>query len=270
MKFVYANSDLKRADFVLIGVPDESGSHSSRKGAKKGPNAIRNVAAERCVFKRNGNYSLAQVSSGKIQKKIYDYGNIPKKKISQLIPTLHGKKTIILGGDHSITTEVLSCFPHIAVVYFDAHPDIVSSEKRYYGSVLHDALIDYKKSILIGTRESEVEELGTLKKKNVQVISPQDFYSHDLAWVWKQIAHKTKGKKVYISLDLDVFDPSLAPGVSTPVPGGLDFNQVLFLMKRIMKKRDVVGFDIMELTPKYDQDQKTAHLAVKLLLEMTA
>ena len=70
MKFVYANSDLKRAEFVLIGVPDESGSHSSRKGAKKGPDAIRNVAAERCVFKRNGNYSLAQVSSGKIQKKI--------------------------------------------------------------------------------------------------------------------------------------------------------------------------------------------------------
>src|SRR3989344_2041419 len=83
------------------------------------------------VFKRNGNYSLAQVSSGKIQKKIYDYGNIPKKKVSQLIPTLHGKKIIILGGDHSITTEVLSCFPHIAVVYFDAHPDIVFSEKRY-------------------------------------------------------------------------------------------------------------------------------------------
>ncbi|MDP3728741.1 MAG: arginase family protein [bacterium] len=270
MKFVYANSDLKGAEFVLIGVPDESGSHSSRKGAKKGPDAIRKVATERCVFKRNGKISLAQVSSGKIQKKIYDYGNIPKKKISQIIRTNQGRIPIIIGGDHSITTEVLSCFPHAAVIYFDAHPDIISSEKRYYGSVLHDAPVDLKKSILVGMREPETEELATLKKVGLQVISPQDFYEHGLPWVWKQIAQKTKGKKVYISLDLDVFDPSIAPGVSTPVPGGLDFNQVLFLMKRIMKQRQVIGFDIMELNPSYDQDQRTAHLAVKLLLEMIA
>ena len=64
MKFVYANSDLKRAEFVLIGVPDESGSHSSRKGAKKGPDAIRNVAAERYmimeIFQRKKYLNLSQ------------------------------------------------------------------------------------------------------------------------------------------------------------------------------------------------------------------
>ena len=74
--------------------------------------------------------------------------------------------------------------------------------------------------------------------------------------------------QVYISVDLNVFDPAYAPGVSAPVPGGLHLQQVLPLFKKIVQELDVVGMDIVELTPAYDQDYRTAHLATKLLLEM--
>ncbi len=270
MKFVYANSDLKGAEFVLIGVPDESGNHSSRKGVKKGPDAIRKVASERCVFKRHGKISLAQVSSGIIDRRIHDLGNVKKEDLAQILKKIDKITPIILGGDHSITAVALNTYGDIAIVYFDAHPDMISSSQGYYGSVLMDAKKDKSNSILLGIREPEIEELENLKQKKVEWITPLAFYERGPKNVWEHIAKITKGRKVYISIDLDVFDPSIAPGVSTPVPGGLDFTQVLYLVKKIMKERKVVCIDIMELTPKYDHDQKTAHLAVKLILEMIA
>jgi len=267
MKFVYGTSPLQDAEFVIIGVPDESGNRSPRTGSKKGPDAIRRVAYERCVFKRKGRFSFAQVSSGSIKQKIHDYGDVDKKKLGKVIEVLKDKIPIVLGGDHSITAEVLKQFKDVTVIYFDAHPDVIASMQHYFGSVLTDAEVDLGKCIEIGVREPEIEELKILKKERLQVITAEDFYEQGLPWVWEQIKKKAKGK-VYVSVDLDVFDPAFAPGVSTPVPGGLNFNQVLYLMKRIMKELDVVGFDIMELTPRYDHDDRTAHLATKLLLEM--
>jgi agmatinase len=269
MKFVYASAPLQEADFVLIGVSDESGSHATRTGSKRGPDSIRAVAYERCVFKRKGRFSFAQVSSGKIDKKMHDYGNVDKKKIAKVIEVVAKDKIpIVIGGDHSITTEVLKSFKDIVVIYFDAHPDIISSMHSYYGSVLSDVEVDLGHSVEIGVREPEIEELKNIKKKRLEVVYAEDFEEKGLPGVWEVVKRKVKGKRVYVSVDLDVFDPSFAPGVSTPVPGGLSFNQVLYLMKRIMKECDVVGFDIMELNPRFDKDEMTAHLAVKLLLEM--
>ncbi|HLC22591.1 MAG TPA: arginase family protein [Candidatus Nanoarchaeia archaeon] len=267
MKFVYATAPLQEATYVLIGVPDESGSNSERSGAKKGPEALRRVAYERCVFKRKGRFTVAQVSSGRITKKIHDYGDVPKNKIAKVIEVLKDKVPIIIGGDHSITAEILKHMKDVTVIYFDAHPDIIASMHGYYGSVLMDAEVNLGKCIEIGVREPEIEELKNIKKHRLQVITAEAFDEKGEAWVWEQIKKKIKGR-VYVSVDLDVFDPAFTPGVSTPVPGGLTFNQVLFLMKRIMKELHVVGFDIMELNPRYDVDDRTAHLSVKLLLEM--
>jgi agmatinase len=270
MKFVYATSPLQEAEFILIGCPDEKGNNSLRTGAKKGPEAFRNVAYDRMVFKRKGRFSFAQVSSGPIDHKIHDYGDVAKNKIAKVVEVLKKDKIpVIIGGDHSVTVEILKSFKDVTVIYFDAHPDIISSMQGYYGSVLSDVEVDLGKTIEIGIREPEIEELKNIKKKNLQVITAYDFEEKGLPWIWEQISNKAKGK-VYVSVDLDVFDPAFAPGVSSPVPGGLTFNQVLYLMKKIMFELDVVGMDIMELTPRYDVDQKTSQLAVKLLLEMIA
>ena len=269
MKFPYANAPLQEAEFVIIGVPDESGSMSQRTGCKKGPDAIRAIAYERCIFKRKGTFSLAQVSSGAITQKIHDYGNVDKKKISKVVEVLKGKIPVVLGGDHSITAEVLKNFKDVTIIYFDAHPDIISSMHGYYGSVLSDAEVNLGRSIEIGIREPEIEELKNIKKQRLEIVYAEEFYEKGLEHIWARIKNKVKGK-VYVSIDLDVFDPAFAPGVSCPVPGGINFNQALFLLKRIFKELHIVGFDIMELNPRYDQDERTSHLAAKLILEMIA
>ena len=265
MKFVYGQSALNEANYVMIGVSDESGSRSLRSGAKKGPDAIRKVAFERCVFKRKGRFSSAQVSSGMIDKKIHDYGDVAKKKLSKVIEVMKkdDKVPIIIGGDHSITAEVLKHYKDVTVIYFDAHPDIISSMHGYYGSVLVDSEVDLGKCIEVGVREPEMEELKNIKKNRVKVFTAEDFDEKGPKEIWEEINGKVKGP-VYVSVDLDVFDPAFAPGVSCPVPGGLNFNQVLFQMRRIMSELDVVGFDIMELNPRHDRDEMTAHLATKL------
>ena len=109
--------------------------------------------------------------------------------------------------------------------------------------------------------------LENIKKNRLKIVTAEDIYEIGLEKVWEEIKGRVKGK-VYVSVDLDVLDPAFAPGVSAPVPGGLDYNQVLYLLKRVMSQLDVVGFDIMELNPRCDKDEMTAHLAVKLLLEM--
>src|SRR3989338_3264764 len=238
MKFVYASAPLQDAEFVLIGVADESGNRSPRTGSKRGPDAIRKIAYERCVF----------------------------KKIGKVIEVLKDKIPIVLGGDHSISAEVIKQFPDSTVLYFCAEPGIISSLQGYY-SVLTDAEIDFGTCILLGVRETEIEELKHIKKKVLESISAQEFYEKDTDEIYEKIQKKVKGK-VYISLDLNVFDPAFAPGVSRPVPGGLHYYQVLSLLKKILQECDVVGFGIMELTPGYDHDQRTAQLATKLLLEM--
>ncbi len=266
MKFVYASAALQEADFVLIGVPDESGNTSPRTGSKRGPETIRKIAYERCVFKRKGTFS-SQASPLQIPQKIHDYGDVDKKKLAKVIEVLKGKVPIVLGGDHSITLEVIKQFPHATILYFDAHPGVLSSMQGYYGSILTTAEISLGKSVHIGVREAEIQELKHIKKENLLTLPAEAFFEKNIEVLWEQIHKKVQGE-VYISIDLNVFDPSIAPGVSAPVPGGLQYYQVLFLVKKILQEYSVVGFDIMELTPSFDQDYRTAHLATKLLLEM--
>ncbi|MDP6685356.1 MAG: arginase family protein [Candidatus Omnitrophota bacterium] len=269
MKFVYAGSTLKDAEFVIIGVDDEKGSHAMRAGARKGPDAIRKIAFERCVFKRKGKFNLAQVESGRITKSIHDYGNVSKKKLARVIEMVRKdeKIPVILGGDHSITTEALKSLKDVTMIYFDAHPDIVSSMHGNYGSVLGDVEIDLGKTVEIGVREPEIEELKSIKKERLHVVYAEDFFKRSLEDIWKEIKSKVKGK-VYLSIDLDVLDPAYAPGVSTPVPGGLNYNQTMYMVKKIVTELEVIGFDVMELNPRYDKDEMTAHLAAKMVLEM--
>ena len=151
MKFFLHNSSFEDSEVVLIGIPDESGSRSKRKkGVSKAPDSIRMVSNERDVFGKN---RKVQSQTGIIKKKICDIGNVEKnmakKTISKLVKK--NKVPIILGGDHSITSEILAGFKNlkdISLVYFDAHPDIRCTREKYYGSVVCDVLkLDFGTSI---------------------------------------------------------------------------------------------------------------------------
>jgi agmatinase len=273
MKFFLHNSSLENSEIVLIGIPDESGSRSKRKkGVSKAPDSIRKVSNERDVFGKN---RKVQSQTGIIKKKICDIGNVKKNMIKKTISKLikKNKIPIVLGGDHSITGEILAGFKNlkdISLVYFDAHPDIRCTREKYYGSVICDVLklgnINPKKSLFIGIRASESEEIKNLKSENLFVITPYDISNLGIKKIFEKIKKKVGGK-IYISVDMDVLDPAFAPGVDTPVPGGLTSQQLIFLLKKI-SSLGLIGMDVVEINPKYDEQKMTSHLASRIIAEV--
>ena len=268
---------LSDADIVLIGVPDESRSHAKRKGTSRAPDMIRLASNESEFFKREGRIIPTSPMRGSLAgKKILDLGNVQRQNLSRLIFDIisHGKLPIIIGGDHSITTIALSeigkILGKISLVYFDAHPDFVSSTKNYYGSVMTDSaqFIDFKRSLLIGTRAAEAEELENAAKVGLEIISPMEVLELGVLKLARRFSGKGREKK-YISIDLDCLDPAFAPGVSVPSPGGLSSTDLLYLVKQAVHS-GIIAMDIVELSPDFDLNNMTAYLAARIISESIA
>lgn len=274
LKICWANTpDLAESDIVVIGIQDETGSHSDLRGTSKAPNRIRMVSNQRDVYTEAGQKYLAQVIGWK-DVNVYDFGNIKKYNILKSFETILSfpKMPIALGGDHSITTSILKAlakkYGKISLVYFDAHPDFVSHTRDYHGSVITDSLdyIDMKSSLQIGIRSPEPEESDNLRKYGLRTITPFDFVEKGPSEISKIISDTVKDN-VYVSFDMDCVDPAYAPGVSVPVPIGLQSDDVVYLVKKIVAKR-VLGMDVVEVCPAYDLNDMTSHLASRLVGEV--
>ena len=273
MSICWANIDnFDEADIVIIGIPDESKSHALRKGTSRAPDKIREISS-RDTYNRNSTISLGMPFGG-IKKKVFDYGNVTRDKIGEVINKIVSKSKIpiSIGGDHSITVEIIKSiskrYSPLSLVYFDAHPDFIGSTRNYYGSVFFDVLpfIDLKSSIQIGIRTPEQEEIDNIKKYNLSIITPFEMLKIGLLETEKKIIEKI-GKKVYISFDMDAIDPAFAPGVSAPVPIGLRNSEAAYLLKSLAQK-GIVGMDIMEVSPDYDIKDRTSHLASRMIGEV--
>lgn len=274
MKICWANTDnFDEADIVIVGIPDESRSHALRKGTSEAPHKIREISSIRDTYKRGDSISLGLPLDG-ITKKVYDYGNIERSQIEYSIDKIVSKSKIpiSIGGDHSISTEIIKSvskkYGPLSLVYFDAHPDFVSSIQDYYGSVFQDVLqyIDIKTSIMIGVRTPEREEIDNIKKYELPIITPFDVIRQGIQKTEETILNRI-GKNIYVSLDMDVIDPAYAPGVSVPVPLGMRNVEVVLLLKSIVKKT-IRGIDIMETCPNYDIKDRTSHLASRIISEV--
>lgn len=269
---------ISQADIVIIGVPDESKSHARRKGTSKGPDIIRIASNESDFFERNGKIIPICPMRGCFDtKKILDYGNIKRENLYQLIFDLVSSKKIpiILGGDHSITTIAIKAiedfFGKVGLIYFDAHPDFVSSTTDYYGSVITDSIkcIDFGQSMMIGIRSAEPEELVNAGKTNLELVTPIDVNELGISKIADRVKSKDNKGKRYISIDLDCLDPAFAPGVSVPSPCGLSSIDLMCLLKLAISS-GIVGLDIVEFSPDFDVNNITASLVARILLESIA
>ncbi|HXV88512.1 MAG TPA: arginase family protein [Nitrososphaeraceae archaeon] len=282
IKLFHSNvHSIAQADIVILGVPDESRSHAKRKGASKGPDSLRLASNYYEFFERQGNRIPICPMSGTLEnKKILDFGNVPRDDLYRLVFDIVSTKKIpiTIGGDHSITTIILQAIydtfegEKISLLYFDAHPDFVSSTRNYYGSVITDSssYINFTKSILIGTRAAEMEELKNASKQKLEIITPIDIIELGINATVKKIIAKCGSNKVYMSIDLDCMDPGVAPGVSVPAPGGLFPVDLIYMIKKISENLQILGMDIVELSPDYDLNQNTANHAARILMEMIA
>lgn len=280
MKFYRAGAaSMDGANIVITGVPDESKSHALRKGTETAPDTLRSASNESEFFVRDGKVIPTVPMKGTLDGKgVFDAGNIKRDQVYEHTSgiTKAGKIPITIGGDHSLTTDVLAAVNKthgkLSLLYFDAHPDFVSSTRDYYGSVITDSQehVDLRKSMTIGTRAAEPEEIQNAKKAGLQIVTPIDIVELGVHRVSEMILTKTAGNRVYVSIDLDCVDPASAPGVSVPSPGGLTTADLLFLLTKVMSAGNIVGFDIVELSPDYDLNNMTAYLAARILTECIA
>lgn len=275
-----ANADsMDKADIVVIGVPDESRSHAKRKGTSRAPDALRIASNESEFFERGGKIIPTCPMRGTLEgKRVFDAGNVvDKHELYKIVSGVAsaGKLPIMIGGDHSLTAEAIkavSAGKKLSLLYFDAHPDFVSSIRDYYGSVLTDSAkwINFKKSMLIGTRAAEPEEIENAKMAGLKIVTPLDVAELGVKKVAQMIKARMAGSRIYISVDLDCVDPASAPGVSVPSPAGLLAIDLIYLLNSVISEGNVAGIDIVELTPDYDVNGMTAILAARILSECIA
>jgi agmatinase len=269
--FISANASFEESQIVILGCPYD-GSASFRPGSRFGPSSIRRASWGIETFSPYFGRDLNQLT-------VHDMGDLElplgEKKASlgsirkALRKILSEKKfPILLGGDHLITLtiveELILIYPHLHLIQIDAHADL---REDYLGETLSHSTVMRRvvdrlgegRLLQVGIRSGTEDEFKLAWK--MKSIIPPDPDS------LKSMVKRLGNQPVYITLDLDVIDPSLLPGVGTPEPGGLTFHEFISFLKELQPLH-VIGFDIVELTPDYDPTQISSVTASVILREM--
>jgi agmatinase/proclavaminate amidinohydrolase len=193
----------------------------------------------------------------------------------------HNRAFLMLGGDHSLTLAGLRAVAQrhgpVAVVHLDAHSD---TNPAFYGGEFHhgtpfrghgidEKLIDAAAMVQIGIRghNPRPDSLDYARGHGVRVMTADEFAETGVRGTADLIRERVGNRPVYVSVDIDVVDPAFAPGTGTPAPGGLTSREVLALLRCVGDLRPV-GFDVMEVSPPYDQSGITAVLATEIGAEL--
>ncbi len=260
--FACSNSELEDAEYVIFGIPYDA-TQSFKSGSRFAPNAIREASwslEDYSLFFRFPMY----------RAKICDAGNVNTDgsfdsiadRVSGFMEKLSGVP-IALGGEHSVTYAIAKNVKKACFVIFDAHFDMRGSfdgnpyshactSRRIY-ELGHDI-------ILVGVRSCCEEEAQFVKENDIAVYTAFDILKKGIDTV------EIDADRIYLSVDMDVFDPAFAPGVSTPEPFGLKPLDLLFFIRRFGEK--IVGMDVVELIP--DPEKITQVLAAKIVMEFIA
>ena len=267
------NATYENSKVVLVTVPYD-GTSTWGKGADKGPELFLDASENMELYDietdtepyLQGVYMAGEVSEKSSPEKMVE---AVYQKTKELVKDREKLFTLI-GGEHSVSIGSIRAvgeeYHNLTVLQLDAHTDL---RPEYHGSKNNHACAVFEanqkhKLVQVGIRSMDAEEKQYLPHKRV-------FFAHEIAkndnWI-KDVLDKVSGN-VYITIDLDAFDPSIAPSTGTPEPGGLQWYPTLKLLKKVFKKCNVVAFDIVELMDS-PQAKPTAFLAAKLYYKMLA
>lgn len=259
---------LDDAKVVLIPVPYD-GTSTWGKGADKGPDAFLEASENMELFDietrtevyKKGVYLAPPVTENSSPEKMVEAVH---KTVKNYIK--QEKFVTIFGGEHSISIGTIRAFNEsfedLTVVQIDAHADL---RPEYDGTTCNHACAVHEASkktnlIQVGIRSMDVSELDHMDENQV-------YWAHDLYEDWMDDAIGQMTPNVFITIDLDAFDPSILPSTGTPEPGGMFWYETLEFLKLMFKKKNVVGFDIVELNPN-ENERSSDFLAAKLYYKM--
>ncbi len=261
----------EKAKFIVIPIPYDS-TASYRPGSRNGPQSILLASQNLELFDlesqnepyQTGIYTLAQVepTRGSVLETLTSITNITQQILElKKIP-------VFLGGEHTITIGSTNAFSKdVIVVSLDAHSDLRDNylgDQYCHASVMR-RIIDQGKQVLeVGVRSMCKEEFDFIRQNHIPVYNTETLRQQGIQQIIQELKEQVAGKKVYLSIDMDVFDPSEAPGVSTPEPGGLDYFNVKEVIQNICQSSHIVGCDLVEVTP-IPGNHITEFLAAKIL-----
>ncbi len=262
------------SQIVVVPVPYD-GTSTWIKGADKGPQAILEASENMELYDietdsevyTKGIHTLDSIDNIELPEEV---ANTLKPIILKLLND--NKFPVVLGGEHSVSIGAFQAFaekyPDLTILQFDAHSDM---RDEYEGSKYNHACVmargkELCKVTQVGIRSSCIEEKEIIDKDRI-------FYAHKIKTAesvganWMEEVISQLSNNVYITIDLDVFDPAYLPCTGTPEPDGLSYRQVLDLIKLLIENKNLVGFDVVELAP--NEDFKASDfLASKLIYQI--
>jgi agmatinase len=264
----YSNSEY--ADIVIIPVAYD-GTSTWIKGANKGPEAMIEASANMelydietdCEVYRRGIFTEdvigGEITTGEMVEAVRD---TVRYYLGE------EKFTVVVGGEHSVSIGSIQAhaerYDRLTVLQLDAHADL---REEYNGSKLNHACVmararEFCPIVQVGTRSMSAEEKTSADESNM--FTARDIHNQQ-GWINKVVSKLSND--VYITIDLDVFDPSIMPSTGTPEPGGMLWYDALELLKTVSQKKNVAGFDVVELCP--DENNKAPDfLASKLIYKV--
>lgn len=271
-------------DVALFGIPFDGGV-SYRPGPRFAPTKVREASSLGRGFHMGRGTSVFDTL------KVADIGDCPTvpidleqtyEKIEKFVSTVLAskKKFVACGGDHSTTLPVLRALKKhykkpLAFIHFDAHLDTYPAAwgKEYHHGAfarhaVEEGLVDPSKMVQIGIRGplAGEDDLNFVKKHKVKVITVDDVRDQGLPAIIKKLP-AFNDTPTYISFDVDCLDPAYAPGTGTPVVGGLTSYETQRIL-RGLKIKNLVGGDVVEISPPFDQSDITSLIGVDVMFEM--
>ncbi len=266
------HSAIETARVVIVPVPYD-GTSTWGKGADKGPAALLDASA---------NMELYDIETGAEVYKIGIFTDAPVEGTftpDSMVEAVAGrvaghikndKFVVVIGGEHSVTAGAVKAHAArhsgLSVLQLDAHSDL---RDEYHGSKYNHACVmarvkEICPAVQVGIRSMDSSERERIDSRSI--FFAEDIYKNP-RWIDKVIARLSD--RVYITIDLDVFDPSIMPSTGTPEPGGLSWYEVLELLRKVISAKDVVGFDVVELCPN-GASRASDFLAAKLIYKLLA
>jgi len=263
-------SNLESARIVILPVAYD-GTSTWNKGADKGPEAI---------IKASGNMELYDIETdSEVYKKgvftdsiieadapVSEVVEVINQKVQSYIE--QGKFVVVIGGEHSVSIGAVKAhcraYPGLTVLQLDAHTDL---RQQYNSSKYNHACVMARVRELCPIVQAGIRSMDISEKPFVNpdsIFFAKDVYNNK---DWFAQAVSKMSDRVYVTIDVDVFDPSIMPSTGTPEPGGLLWYEVLGFLKLVFEQRDVVGFDVVELCPD-ERNKSPDFMAAKLIYKL--
>jgi len=249
-------ADYDKAKVIMLPVPFDA-TTSYKSGTRDGPHAI--IDASRYVefYDEEAKKNFSEIGICTLDE--MEVANDAKATIDRVYEVTKtilddGKKFVMLGGEHSLTSGAVRAFKekydNLSVLHLDAHADMAdeNSESKWDHGCTARRVYEICPIVLAGIRSLDGEQAEFMKKEKIPVFFAHEiFTSKNDDWMDEAISKLTD--TIYLTIDLDALDPSLMPSVGTPQPGGFQWFTLLKFLRKLARTKNVVGFDLMELMP---------------------